>query len=189
MGEGSSRQTKEKNNKIKRVSSSFNPLAAAVVIVIASALVIGYCITNPAYAKTTLGIYICTMICATLILAISGWIYKNKKTSIDGSEIIKITENLNTEMIIWSDDLSYVYINKKLRDLLGITSDYSDKKEGVLTAFGINTPDYNALEKIVDSNSYESTFRNPAGALISIAWSTSRVKKYKKRMALQLTGK
>ena len=188
MGEGSSRQTKEKNNKIKRVSSSFNPLAAAVVIVIASALVIGYCITNPAYAKTTLGIYICTMICATLILAISGWIYKNKKTSIDGSEIIKITENLNTEMIIWSDDLSYVYINKKLRDLLGITSDYSDKKEGVLTAFGINTPDYNALEKIVDSNSYESTFRNPAGALISIAWSTSRVKKYKKRMIYLSTG-
>ena len=106
------------------------------------------------------------MVCATLILAISGWIYHNRKTSLDVSDVIKITENLNTEMIIWSDDFEYVYINKKLRDLLGITTDYSDKKEGVWTAFGINTPDPTALNKIVGSNSYESTFRNPSGAFV-----------------------
>ena len=169
MNKGSDKDKKQKNNKVKSVSNNFNPLAAAVIIVIASALVIGYCIFNPAYARSTLIIYVCTMVCATIILAISGWIYQNKKTSLDISEVIKITENLNTEMIIWSEDFSFVYINKKLRELLGITSDYSDKKEGVWAAFGINTPDSTALERIVGSNSYESTFRNPSGALVSIA--------------------
>ena len=185
MGKKSKRR---KNNAVKKVTSNLNPLAAAVVIVIASALVIGYCITNPENAHATLGIYICTMICATLILAISGWIYKNKKTSLDESEIIKVTEDLNTEMIIWSDDFSYIYINKKLRELLGITTDYPDKKEGVLAAFGINDPDSLSLNKIVGSSSYESTFRNPVGNFVSIAWSTSMVKKYKKHMIYLSTG-
>lgn len=172
----------------RNTRSSFNPLSAALIIVVASALIIGYCIKYPDNARMTLIIYICTMVCATLILAISGWIYKNKKTSVDEKDIIKITENLNTEMIIWSDDFEYVYINRKLRELLGISADYSDKKEGVWTAFGINTPDYTALSKIVGSNSYESTFRNPSGALVSIAWSTSQVKKYKKRSVYLSTG-
>ena len=140
MTNGSDNTKNGQKNKVKRVSSSFNPLAAAVIIVVASALVIGYCFLNPAYAKSTLTIYVCTMICATLILAISGWIYKNRKTSLDVSDVIKITENLNTEMIIWSDDFSFVYINRKLRELLGISADYSVKKEGVWAAFGINTP-------------------------------------------------
>ncbi|MBP5580372.1 MAG: GGDEF domain-containing protein [Ruminococcus sp.] len=179
---------KHPTSKISRRSRSFNSLAAAIVIVAASAIVIGYCINVPENARMALTIYVCTMVCATLILAISGWIYKNKKTSVDEKEIIKITENLNTEMIIWSDDFEYVYINKKLRDLLGITTDYSDKKEGVWTAFGINTPDPTALSKIVGSNSYESTFRNPSGAFVSIAWSTSQVKKYKKRAVYLSTG-
>lgn len=166
----------------------FNPLAAAVIIVAASALVISYCILNPEYARATLIIYVCTMVCATLILAISGWIYKNKKTSIDEKEITHVIENLNTEMIIWSENFSYVYINKKLRELLGITNDKTDKKEAVWTAFGINTPDASALNKIAGSYSYESSFRNPQGNLVSIAWSTSPVKKYRKQWIYLSTG-
>ena len=79
-------------------------------------------------------------------------------------------------------------IKKKLRDLLGITAYYSDKMDGVWTAFGITNPDPLALEKIVGSNSYESTFRNPAGSLISIAWSTSMVKKTRKHALFLSTG-
>ena len=114
MSKRSSRHKNNRKNKVKRVTSSFNPLAAAIIIVTATILLIAYCILYPQNAKTTLIIYVCTMICATLILAISGWIYKNKKTSLDESDIIKVTENLNTEMIIWTDDFTYVYINKKL---------------------------------------------------------------------------
>ena len=87
-------QQKPRSNSRTR---SFNPLAAALIIVAASAVVIGYCINVPENARMALIIYVCTMVCATLILAISGWIYKNKKTSVDEKDIIKITENLNTE--------------------------------------------------------------------------------------------
>ncbi len=165
-----------------------NPIITALIIVCASAVVIGYCITNPQFAQITLIIYVCTMICATLILAISGWIYKKKKTSVDSDEVNKVIENLNTEMVIWSEDFSYIYINKKLRDLLGITSEKSDKKEAVWTAFGINSPDASALGKIAGSYSYESSFRNPDGTLVSIAWSTSPVKKYRKHWVYLSTG-
>ena len=166
----------------------FNPLAAALIIVAASSLVIGYCILRPQYAMITLVIYVCTLVCATLILAISTYIYKSKRTSIDEKDITKIIEDLNTEMIIWSDNFSYVFINKKLRDLLGISADRSDKKEAVWTAFGINSSDENALMKIAGSNSYESSFRNPHGTLVSIAWSTSPVKKYRKQSVYLSTG-
>lgn len=166
----------------------FNPLAAALIIVAASSLVIGYCIMRPQYATETLIIYLCTIVCATLILALSTYIYKSKRTSIDEKDITKIIEDLNTEMIIWSDNFSYVFINKKLRDLLGITADRSDKKEAVWTAFGINTPDESALMKIAGSNSYESSFRNPKGTLVSIAWSTSPVKKLRKQSVYLSTG-
>ena len=166
----------------------FNPLAAALIIVAASSLVIGYCILRPEFAVATLIIYVCTMICATLILAISTYIYKSRRTSIDEKDITKIIEDLNTEMIIWSDNFSYVFINKKLRDLLGINADRSDKKEAVWTAFGINSPDESALMKIAGSNSYESSFRNPHGTLVSIAWSTSPVKKLRKQSVYLSTG-
>ncbi len=175
----------KKRSNIKR---HFNPLAAALIIVAASSLVIGYCIMRPQYATETLIIYLCTIVCATLILALSTYIYKSKRTSIDEKDITKIIEDLNTEMIIWSDNFSYVFINKKLRDLLGITADRSDKKEAVWTAFGINTPDESALMKIAGSNSYESSFRNPKGTLVSIAWSTSRVKKLRKQSVYLSTG-
>jgi len=175
----------KKRPNIKR---HFNPLAAALIIVAASSLVIGYCIMRPRYATETLIIYLCTIVCATLILALSTYIYKSKRTSIDEKDITKIIEDLNTEMIIWSDNFSYVFINKKLRDLLGITADRSDKKEAVWTAFGINSPDESALMKIAGSNSYESSFRNPKGTLVSIAWSTSLVKKYRKQSVYLSTG-
>ncbi len=175
----------KKRPNIKR---HFNPLAAALIIVAASSLVIGYCIMRPQYATETLIIYLCTIVCATLILALSTYIYKSKRTSIDEKDITKIIEDLNTEMIIWSDNFSYVFINKKLRDLLGITADRSDKKEAVWTAFGINSPDESALMKIAGSNSYESSFRNPKGTLVSIAWSTSPVKKYRKQSVYLSTG-
>lgn len=175
----------KKRSNIKR---HFNPLAAALIIVAASSLVIGYCIMRPQYATETLIIYLCTIVCATLILALSTYIYKSKRTSIDEKDITKIIEDLNTEMIIWSDNFSYVFINKKLRDLLGITADRSDKKEAVWTAFGINTADESALMKIAGSNSYESSFRNPKGTLVSIAWSTSPVKKLRKQSVYLSTG-
>lgn len=167
---------------------NYNPIAAALIIVAATALVIGYCFFNPEYATSTLIVYIATMICATIILSVAGWIYKKANNSLDEDDITKVIEDLNTEMIIWADDFSYVYINKKLRSLLGIDENDSNKKAGIWKAFGINAPDTTALDKIAVNHSYESSFRDPNGALISIAWSTSLIRKKKKNTVYLSTG-
>ena len=159
---------------------SLNPLAAAIIITVSTTLVLAYCFFVPEYAAATLIIYISSILFLSIILGSISWIYKKKKTSLDRGEITGVTEDLNTEMIIWADDFSYVFINKRLRDLLGISKSDSNKKAGVWKAFGINAPDSSALDIIINSNSYESRFKNASGSITTIAWSTSLVRKNKK---------
>lgn len=169
-------------------TKSFNPLAAAIIITISTALILAQCLLNPEYAAATLIIYISTMLFMSIILAIAGWMYKKKRTSLDRNELTDVTEDLNTEMIIWADDFSYIFINKKLRDLLGVPKSSSYKKSGVLKAFGLCAPDSNVLDEIINSSSYESRFKNADGTITSIAWSTSLVRKGKKCSIYVSTG-
>ena len=89
----------KKKSGLKR---HFNPLAAALIIVAASSLVIGYCIMRPQYATATLIIYLCTIVCATLILALSTYIYKSKRTSIDEKDITNLTTLFNVSTFLSS---------------------------------------------------------------------------------------
>lgn len=131
--------------------------------------------------------YISTLVFATLILAIISNIM-TKKNYVDEENIIKIAENMNTEMIIWADDFSYVFINKKLRELLGLPDTASGHKAAVWKAFGINEPDEKILREIADSRSYEAHFKGADTSMISIAWSTSLVKRNKKSAFHVSTG-
>lgn len=163
----------------------FNPLAATLVIAAATAAVGTYCYFFPEKAFATIIIYIATIVFLPLLLFVLAWTQKNKTSNLIKPEV---AENLNTEMIIWSDDFSYVFINKKLRTLLGISENDSNKKAAVWKAFGINAPDSKGFEKIVGSKSYESKFKNADGTITSIAWSTSLVKKTKKKCLYLSTG-
>lgn len=131
--------------------------------------------------------YISTLVFATLILAIISNIMM-KKNYVNEENIIKIAENMNTEMIIWADDFSYVFINKKLRELLGLPDTASDHKAAVWRAFGISEPDENILKEIADSRSYEAHFKGADTSMVSIAWSTSLVRRNKKSTIHVSTG-
>ena len=111
-----------------------------------------------------------------------------KKNYVNEENIIKIAENMNTEMIIWADDSSYVFINKKLRELLGLPDTASDHKAAVWRAFGISEPDENILKEIADSRSYEAHFKGADTSMVSIAWSTSLVRRNKKSTLHVSTG-
>ena len=111
-----------------------------------------------------------------------------KKNYVNEENIIKIAENMNTEMIIWSDDFSYIFINKKLRELLGLPDTASDHKAAVWRAFGITEPDENILKEIADSQSYEAHFKGADTSMVSIAWSTSLVRRNKKSTIHVSTG-
>lgn len=163
----------------------FNPLAATLIIAAATATVGAYCYFFPERAIETIVIYLATIVFIPLLVLIIAWIQKNKTSNLIKPEV---AENLNTEMIIWTDDFSYVFLNKKLRTLLGISENDSNKKAAVWKAFGINAPDSKGFEKIVGSKSYETKFKNANGTMTSIAWSTSLVKKSKKRCLYLSTG-
>ncbi len=163
----------------------FNPLAATLVIAAATAAVGAYCYFFPDMALQTIIIYLFTIVFLPLLLFIFAWLQKNKTSNLIKPEV---AENLNTEMIIWSDDFSYVFINKKLRTLLGLSENDSNKKSAVWKAFGINAPDSKGFDKIVGSKSYETKFKNADGTITSIAWSTSLVKKTKKKCLYLSTG-
>lgn len=131
--------------------------------------------------------YISTLVFATIILGIISNIMM-KKNYVNEENIIKIAENMNTEMIIWADDFSYVFINKKLRELLGLPDTASDHKAAVWRAFGISEPDENILKEIADSRSYEAHFKGADTSMVSIAWSTSLVRRNKKSTLHVSTG-
>ena len=164
---------------------NFNLLAAVLIITAATAAVGTYCCFFPELAHITMIIYLSTIIFLPLFLFLLTWTHKNRISTLIKPEV---AEDLNTEMIIWSDDFSYVFLNKKLRDLLGISENDSNQKASVWKAFGINAPDSEEFEKIISNNSYESRFKNADGSVTSIAWSTSLVKKSKRRCIYLSTG-
>ena len=125
-----------------------------------------------------------------IILAIAGWMYKKKRTSLDRNELTDVTDGLQYR----NDNLGartspYIFINKAAC----VTSSESPKaartrNSGVLKAFGLCAPDSNVLDEIINSSSYESRFKNADGTITSIAWSTSLVRKGKKCSIYVSTG-
>lgn len=154
----------------------------------ATALVLAYCYFNPDHAFIALLIYISTIIFFSLILTAASSIYRNNQDSLHSSDFVSIVENLNTEMMVWSDDFSYVYLNKKLRELLGITQNEYDQKEMIIKVFGTKNIEGRVINKINENKSYESRFKAKNGVVISIAWSTSLVKKRKNNSIYLSTG-
>ncbi len=118
------------------------------------------------------------MVLLTLFLAVAGKIYNKHKSSVDAEDISDVIEELNSEMVVWTDDLSYIHMNKMLRDQVG--SDKLDNRQQLMTVFGLNSDNPEMLEKVIRNQSYEVHFQNVSGGLTSIAWSTSLMKKRKK---------
>lgn len=164
-----------------------NPLAAAIIIATATGLVIAYTRIFPDMAMITIITYISTMFFLSLILAISAWIYKKHKSSVDAGDIAGISENLNTEMIMWTDDFSAVYMNKHMRELLGIGTNFDHKAE-IMRAFGIDNINSSTIQEIIKSNSHEARFMSANDVPTTIAWSTSLVKQKKKTSLYLSTG-
>ncbi len=164
------------------------PLPAAIVIAAATALVISYSIYRPEFAGVTLLIYFFTVFLLSVTVFIINSMYSRHKSSIDASDFTSIAEGLNTEIIIWADDYSFIYLNKKIRDELGIEYNGYDRIEALNMAFGLRGRDPLNLIKLSECPNFEVTFRNRRQTNTTIAWSTSVVKKRKKNSIHLTTG-
>lgn len=163
-----------------------NPLAAVFAVITATALVIAYARAVPHMATAVIVTYISTMVFLTLILTIAAWFYRKHRSSLDVGDMAGIWENLNNEMIMWTDDFSSVYMNKKMRELLNIETTSFDHKLEVMRAFGISGTENDDIQKIIDGTSHEAYFTDASQSTSIIAWSTSLVKK-KKDISLYLS--
>ncbi|MCM1474600.1 MAG: hypothetical protein NC040_11100, partial [Muribaculaceae bacterium] len=165
-----------------------SPLAAAIVMIAATALVIAYAQLFPDMAWTVIITYISTMIFLSIILAISAWLYRKHKSSIDAGEMAEIIENLDVEMIMWTEDFSAVYMNRHIRELLGIQGRNFDQQAEIMRAFGIDNASPATILEIINSSSHEAHFTGADEEPITIMWGTSIMKKTRKNTLFFSTG-
>ncbi len=173
---------------MKDNSNSKNLLAAAIIIAIATVFVITYVIFHPETATITLLVYMLTVFSLSVITLLACSVYKTFRTSIDIADLADITENLNTEIIIWTDDCSAVFFNKRMRTLLGISSSDFDHEAELKKVFALTSFDKKSILTLIDNDIDEAVFTDTEGRKISIAWSTSLIKQSNKCNLYMSTG-
>ncbi|MDE5557817.1 MAG: EAL domain-containing protein [Ruminococcus sp.] len=165
-----------------------SPLAAAIVIVMATGLVVAYAHLFPHMAWLVIIIYIATMVFLSLILALASWLYRKHKSSIDAGEMAEIIENLDVEMIMWTEDFSAVYMNRHIRELLGIKGINFDHQAEIMRAFGIDNANPATIQEIINCSSHEAHFMSADDEPTTIMWGTSVMKRHKKHTLFFSTG-
>jgi len=118
---------------------------------------------------------------SAITFAVMACISFMKRTSyIDIKDIANIAENLKTETVLWTDDYSLVYLNKKMRDLLGVSRDDIDPRQVIGNIFNVKYFTADEITPLLENANDEYIFKDADGCTQSIIWSTSRVKQGKK---------
>lgn len=164
-----------------------NILAASLAICLSTALVVAFAFVHPEYAVMIIVVYFLTVILMSAIVFFISIIYSKNKESVDTDDFVKIIENLDSEFIVWSDDFNFIHMNKRIRDLLGLTETESKTKDALKKAFSLNELDSENLN-LVTKGTHQASFRNIDNKSVSIAWSTSLFKKLKKKKLYLSTG-
>lgn len=162
-------------------------LAAALAVCLSTALVVAFSLFHPQYTVIILIVYFISLIITASIVFVISRIYAKNKSSVDTEDFLKVIENLESEFIVWSNDFSYIRMNKRIRDLLGFSVEESCTKQAMLKAFGLKKIDEKEVNAIVSEN-YQCSFVTPDKKHVSIAWSTSLFKGFKKKNLYLSTG-
>lgn len=165
-----------------------NALVIALVFAAATSIVIAYAHFHPNISYIVLSVFIVTIMLLWLTFAISNAVYHRCRTTIDTGDIADITENLNTEIVIWTNDCSAVFMNKRLRELLGIDSSGFDHIAVMKKIFGVDDLSSQTIQKIISGVIGESTFTTFDGKKACVAWSTSLFKQNKNFSLYLSTG-
>lgn len=164
-----------------------NILATSFVICLCTALVVVFAFLRPEQALLIVIVYLATILIMSVLMYFVEKIYTKHKTSVDTEDFVKVAENLGIEFILWKDDFEFISFNKRLRDELGI-NDKFDAKETLKNVFGLETLSIDSLKPVISGFSHEAVFKNAEGKSVSIVWTTSAVKKIKKKTIYISTG-
>ncbi len=164
-----------------------NILAASLAICLSTALVVTFSFLHPEYSVLVLCVYFVTVILMSAIVFIISKIYTKNKSSVDSEDFVRVIENLDSEFIVWSNDFTYIRMNKRIRELLDLTAEESGCKEALKKALGLPDLSVNSLD-LVTSGRHNASFTTKSNKTVSITWSTSLFKGFKKRSLYLSTG-
>ncbi|MBQ8927233.1 MAG: bifunctional diguanylate cyclase/phosphodiesterase [Oscillospiraceae bacterium] len=97
-----------------------NILWIELVFALVSILVLFIATSFPEAAMLTLRIYVLCMIVVTLTLVVAVRYYQSQHSSVDIDRICEMVRRINMPAFIWSDDLTTMYTNHAMDELLGI---------------------------------------------------------------------
>ena len=167
-----------------------NMLGTSLVICLCTALVVVFAFLRPEHAVLIVIVYLSTIVIMSVMMFFIERIYVKHKTSVDKDDFVKVTENLNSEFILWTDDFDFIKFNKRLRDEMGLKDNFNPQ-EVFKAVLGLNTLNKDSIKPVIDGikgGSHETIFKNYSDKSVSIAWSTSLVKKMKKNNLYVTTG-
>ncbi len=128
----------------------------------------------PHYAMMALRIYILSMIILTVSLVLSVRYYQSQHSTVDLDRILDMVERIDEPAFIWSDDLSMMYGNRAMYELLGVTDPDKESSDIMLNKFfhSIGISPKEAAE-IMSSEMLRSGLQVSENKKRFINWSTS----------------
>lgn len=168
--------------------NSKNALKATLVLASAAIIVLVVAFFIPDNAGMILAIFMTTVTVLGISIVLYNLLNFRGKTTVETYEIADITENLNSEFVIWTNDCSAVFFNKCLRDLLGIDSVDFNHVDYLKRIFNVDMIDDATILKMINGEMGESKFRDKNGNTVYIIWSTSILKQNKKFSLFLSTG-
>ncbi|MDE6088039.1 MAG: EAL domain-containing protein [Oscillospiraceae bacterium] len=133
----------------------------------------------PTHAMTALRIYILGMIVLTVSLVVSVRYYQSQHSTIDVDKLCEMVQRIDVPAFIWSDDLSVMFANSAMDELLGITGEEPDQDNTVLLSGFFHSISVSPKEagEIMSEQTLRTGLLAPDGRKRHIAWTTSTLKK------------
>lgn len=151
-----------------------------MILISASVLVLLFAHFFKDDAGIILAVFLTTVVVLSLAVIVFDFIFHRNDLYAETEKIAQLTEKLNTEVVIWQDNCSLVFLNKKVRNLLGIDGSEFDKRGTLLKLFGINEITAEVIKMLLDGKAGESVFSDASGKPAAIRWSTSLFRQTKK---------
>ncbi len=146
---------------------------------VGSMLVLFFVSSYPESAWLTLRIYILAMIGFTLLLVVAVRYYQRQHSSVDISRICEMVQQIDVPAFIWSNDLSTLFTNQAMDELLGIGESEDPGDTAVLLSnffhsIGV-TP--READEVLNGDTFDSGIDDGSGNKRYISWTTSMLKK------------
>lgn len=134
---------------------------------------------DPDQAMTALRTYVLALLGITSFMVLAIRYYQRRHSSVDIDRICEMVRRIDEPAFIWSSDLTTLYPNEAMEDLLGI----SDKDEIGDTSYLLGTlfhamglSPYSAAD-FLDGQTFEKPIEDNDGDLRHLNWTTSLLKR------------